>query len=103
MAMSAHTPGPWQYVHIGGKIVPMKKDASGNCLSTIAFIPSAIVESVDEANARLIAAAPDLLSALERVRDADNDCHLDGLQTIPAKVRHTIDMAIAKARGGQHE
>lgn len=52
-----------------------------------------------EANTRLMAAAPELLYALEMVRDADNDCKLDGLPTIPPMARRTIDMAIAKALG----
>ena len=51
------------------------------------------------ATARLISAAPDLLHALEMVRDADNDCVRDGLQTIPPIARKTIDDAIAKATG----
>lgn len=57
-------------------------------------------DEIAEANARLIAAAPDLLHALIMVRDADNDCHKDGLQTIPPVARHCIDAAIAKAEGG---
>jgi hypothetical protein len=52
-----------------------------------------------EANARLIAAAPDLYEALEMVRDADEDCHKDGLPTIPPAARQKIDAALAKARG----
>jgi hypothetical protein len=39
----------------------------------------------------------DLLGALEMVRDADEDCKRDGLQTIPSMARHRIDAAIAKA------
>jgi hypothetical protein len=31
------------------------------------------------------------------VRDADNDCHADGMATIPAIARAKIDAAIAKA------
>jgi hypothetical protein len=50
-----------------------------------------------DANARLIAAAPELLEALRMVRDADDDCHKDGLSTMPPAARATIDAAIAKA------
>lgn len=50
-------------------------------------------------NASLISAAPEMLAALEMVRDADNDCHRDGLETIPRPARQKIDAAIAKARG----
>lgn len=48
---------------------------------------------------RLRAAAPDLLEALEMVRDADDDNKSDGNQGIPSAARHKIDAAIAKARG----
>ena len=54
-------------------------------------------EGVQEANAHLIAASPDLLEALIMVRDADNDCAKDGLPTIPVSARGRIDRAIAKA------
>jgi hypothetical protein len=57
------------------------------------------VRDESEANARLIAAAPDLLAALVMVRDADEDCHRDGLPTIPGPARGKIDAAIAKATG----
>lgn len=49
----------------------------------------------------LIAAAPDLLAALEMVRDADEDCKTDALRRIPEMARQAIDAAIAKARGGK--
>ncbi len=52
-----------------------------------------------DANGYLMAAAPDLLEALYMVRDADNDCHKDGLPTIPPAARRFIDTAIAKAEG----
>lgn len=44
-------------------------------------------------------AQADLLYALEMVRDADNDCHKDDLNTIPPIARAKIDAAIANARG----
>ena len=39
-----------------------------------------------------------LLEALEMVRDADDDCKMDGLQTIPAPARAKIDAAITTAK-----
>jgi hypothetical protein len=50
-------------------------------------------------NARLIAAAPELLEALLMVRDADNDCRADGLPTMPQAARAKINAAIALATG----
>ena len=42
-----------------------------------------------------------LVEALEMVRDADEDCHKDGLTTIPPVARHRIDMALAAVKGGE--
>lgn len=39
----------------------------------------------------------DLVVALEMVRDADNDCRLDGLRTLPSFARSKIDQTIFKA------
>jgi hypothetical protein len=54
-----------------------------------------------EANARYIVHCvnchDELIEALEMVRDADEDCHKDGLPTIPVIARAKIDAAIAKA------
>jgi hypothetical protein len=46
-----------------------------------------------EANARLIAAAPDLLEALENLENDDN--------SIPSHAWDMVQSAIAKAKGGQ--
>ena len=37
-----------------------------------------------------------LREALIMVRDADNDCHADGLLTIPSPARNKIDKALEK-------
>jgi cell fate regulator YaaT (PSP1 superfamily) len=53
-----------------------------------------------EANAHLIAAAPELLEALSVVLDAANDRRADALgHDLPPMVRDKIERAIAKARG----
>lgn len=36
-----------------------------------------------------------LRHALEMVRDADNDCRKDGLQTMPSVARATIELALS--------
>jgi hypothetical protein len=90
-----HTPGPW-------KAHPTGLSRSGLPEYQIHWsdIGECVAEIVHgEANARLIAAAPELLEALEMVRDADDDCKRDGLQTIPSMARTRIDRAIAKATG----
>jgi hypothetical protein len=86
-----HTPGPWA--------VGLRADQT---IYTKDLLRVATVECPRKewkANARLIAAAPDLLEALEMVRDADNDRAADKMETIPDIARAKIDRAIAKARG----
>lgn len=41
-----------------------------------------------------------LRHVLEMVRDADNDCHSDGLPTIPSVARVCIDQALGFVIGG---
>lgn len=48
----------------------------------------------------VVAQRDELLAALIMVRDADEDCKRDGLQTIPPVPRARIDAAIAKVEGG---
>ena len=87
---AAHTPGPWWIDHIEWHVM-----AGEDTTRDICGVPYDWPE--DRANARLIAAAPELLEALEMVRDADDDCKRDGLATIPGPARAKIDAAIAKA------
>ena len=68
----------------------------------VAHIPQDIVH--DEANARLIASAPDLLDALEIVLSSTcgdvGDDGYDGCIRIEAKALERARAAIAKAKGG---
>ena len=61
--MSKHTPGPWTFVHEGGidggYFIDAKED--------VVVLPRG---RLNEADARLIAAAPDLLAALKAVMEA---------------------------------
>ena len=64
--MTKHTPGHWKYYH----------EKSGDCY-VIRSSHGALAETFyslgrDEANARLIAAAPDLLEALEEIITINN-------------------------------
>lgn len=97
--MSKHTPGPWIAVQddFGFCIRPLN---DGGDIRSIAEIRKyAPGGGLAEANAQLIAAVTEMLHALEMVRDADEDCKRDGLQTMPHPARVTIDRAIAKATG----
>ncbi|MBP9786055.1 MAG: hypothetical protein KBC72_00485 [Acinetobacter sp.] len=94
---SQYTRGPWQWIKVLGinNLISANGDLVLGCDDTQdqSFIGP---NTFDE---KLIGAAPELLEALEMVRDADNDCKLDGLQTIPPIARAKIDKAINKARG----
>ena len=65
--MSEHTPGPWRDWNksCGAVMAPKKKDTWGSrAVALVTHWPS---EEERAANARLIAAAPDLLDALEKL------------------------------------
>ena len=57
--MSAHTPGPWTVSDYSATAVIREKDQPG-----IAVMPFKRDQAEREANARLIAAAPDLLASV---------------------------------------
>jgi hypothetical protein len=91
--MNKHTPGPWY-------IDPIKAHANGNRrIMAEQCTPVAVVPDHLVAEARLIAAAPDLLDALE---DLVSLCKhgLDGEHDIEAELADAR-AAIAKARGEQ--
>ena len=93
-----HTPAPW-YAQYGAILVGV------NAPRAIADVDRDTDEG--DANARLIAAAPDLLAALEEagsLLDALSDGYADiGADTRVISRRKAARAAIAKARGlGQH-
>ena len=102
-----HTPGPW----IGAgpsfgdplpryttEIITESEDENGEVRS-ICELPVAHHDDENEANARLIAAAPALLAALIGMADLyDTD---DGCRTLPQYV--AARAAIAKAKGEHYE
>lgn len=91
-----HTPGPWVYRHSfdssARRDIWTATDATGH-RELVATIPDADGDHIN-ANARLIAAAPELLAALQDVADywAGGD--------IPADIYAGMRAAIAKATGG---
>jgi hypothetical protein len=90
--MSKHTPGPWELEIITGAYVT----ADGTHIADVHHGRTATAKAEGHANARLIAAAPELLEALCLAHDYlagngwDDDPRLD-----------TIRAAIAKATGGE--
>jgi hypothetical protein len=85
--MSTHTPGPWTLSDDG-----FVYDESGERVAD----PHVAMQDIDEreANAHLIAAAPDLLAALEHCASlASSGCHLQQSDLA------LIQSAIARAKG----
>jgi hypothetical protein len=94
-----HTPGPWRAV--GSEVVWL------HCPGDQCVVADVLSEEY-AADARLIAAAPELLAALRRMREvfeqlADGDWrHLDATyvdQLIESDGLHGCDKALAKAEG----
>ena len=89
--MSAnHTPGPWAAIEIKGD--PLRSFAidAGVYLGSLAVWP--VHSDEMQANAQLIAAAPDLLAALESVL-------LDANVELPAERAALIQSVINQAKG----
>jgi hypothetical protein len=96
-----HTSGPWNFVRDGFRIT-LGNEKTSNTTTPHDYMVAEIADNSfqAEANARLIAAAPDLLAALQRMTRAVDD--YDG--NIPADIDspyHQALAAIAKAIGGE--
>lgn len=109
MSAAKHTPGPWIVSHAGtgrdGKFVIDEYfvTVDGADMAIAADIIDPITGKLSEANARLIAAAPDLLAALQELADDISERHdLTSRSTNPG-IKNTVAAAraaIAKAQDG---
>ncbi len=91
----SHTPGPW---HVRIESLDGLADSPDVFASDCRFIASCGCSAQANANARLIAAAPDLLAVLKSAREpieADLDMHT----ATQIELLTQIDAAIAKAEG----
>jgi len=109
-AVSGHTVGPWMVASHPSSVVglPVVARPSGRSIASVTFFSLgeafANHDRESQANAHLIAAAPDLLMALERSKEGwENAIELD---LIPERHKDTAVIladearaAIAKARG----
>ena len=96
--MSKHTPGPWRYTPEDGRL-PDVYSGDGMTRWNVASINS--LRDGFDANARLIAACPDLLDALEAC-----EMRLTHLAQDGAQVTHELKVAraaLSKARGHHRE
>lgn len=93
--MAEHTPGPW---HVGGSLASFVFDAKSEPIADPAFGRS-ILET--QANARLIAAAPALLAALEVADHALRLAEQRSSNAAPSAraARSIIADTVAKATG----
>jgi len=86
----AYTPGPWTFAN-----GPHRIEVHTTPALAYAFSIS------DEANARLIAAAPELLEALERISTAYDETLRHPIAAPLLQAIYGARAAIAKARGGE--
>ena len=94
-ATETHTPGPWRWERSG--LLAEEHDGLSyygailRCLGNV---------TPTEADARLIAAAPDLLAACKDISDSYGCCETPGCDTDnPKCIGSTARAAIAKAEG----
>jgi len=74
--MSKHTPGPWFTEREGSSTVYVEAQIGGGWLQEVAACgPNANGSGEQDANARLIAAAPELLAALQSIADCCDEQH----------------------------
>lgn len=93
-----HTPGPWQFCE--SELRPGRYSIYAN--GPVAYCGDTTNEPGDgEANARLIAAAPELLAALDKAESFIAGFEGDELQEGIDEMLSEIRAAIAKAEGGQ--
>lgn len=104
--MSKHTPGPWYVVDRNWELSTVFS-SSGDEIARCLIAPEADddigekFERIKEANARLIAAAPELLEVLQGVLMIDRGT--SGRIIIEGWQEEVIRAAIAKATGEHHD
>lgn len=105
--MSAHTPGPWKVInHPRVAHVDSQRSVGfgANGMASIAWLTGGVLNQ--EANAHLIAAAPDLLAVVEECLESEERRRRELKDGSPASTYSDarlgrIRAAIAKARGGK--
>lgn len=102
--MSKHTKGPWSVTYTHGKGYPGQIEADNGTLITTWGGICRKSTAEGQANAELMAAAPDLLEALieeRRIRllGQQPDVHWESLRDARRDCYAKTDAAIAKAKG----
>lgn len=100
--MNKHTPGPWKikkkfcayrFFALHNYLIPVEHPNGGY----IAYASANKFDANSRANARLIAAAPDMLKALERVYEYNK--HFVCAEGLESELLEVIEKAIRKAKG----
>ena len=98
----SYTPGPWAIEKDSKDIVKVRAYATVATCTTAGLWDSKRTQVISPeecmANARLIAAAPELLEALEELYHLIDDAH-DGDRVFTFELAQKAKAAIAKARG----
>ena len=95
--MSSHTPGPWAVANVGW----VASLATDQTICGMYAVKSGFDHTETDANARLIAAAPDLLEALGQTLNAMIHLELSDSSKIEWEAsKAAAYAAIAKATGG---
>lgn len=98
-----HNPGPWAVeIHnewegktiLVNQVFPEGHAFRGTTIQPLCSVRPTFEPSIGEGNARLIAAAPDLLKALKAIRDSSQFRN-----RLENSVQQTVHTAIAKAEG----
>ncbi|WP_309382015.1 hypothetical protein [Cerasicoccus frondis] len=92
-----HTPGPWTTTFGGAKQIAVIHQKGGKYIAKVDGFPLRNLDEI-ETNARLIAAAPELLEALESLQDFAA-MRVAGEMNNP--IWSKVANAIAKAKGQQ--
>ena len=98
---AAHTPGPWSddWIIRGASHIDGHR-ANGEPIPSLRRVVAHVIDRDEEAeaNARLIAAAPEMLEALQTIMDR---CGASGNSRHDKLIWTIANAAIQKARGGQ--
>lgn len=96
--MSEHTPKPWRYIFEGGTVAFIV-EADGTAICKVSTIANSTAHSRLIANARLIAAAPDLLAALRDIANYNSQTHSGSAAQILDENARIARVAIEAATG----
>lgn len=97
MSKAKHTPGPWTS-QVGKARENLIVDEIGFIIASVNQFAESFGDKQDDANAHLIAAAPDLLAALKMLHDVVDEQVDSAVVVVPLGYARA---AIAKAEGNQ--